>query len=142
MGLFANLPVGLAPGLGLNGYVSHAHIRYLTFFRIENELSVRICCRRFPRKWHHHLPRGSSRRVPRGVSRILFLTLLRIGLFFSPFSKMGFFFPILDWSSTMACAYHASVISARCRRGNWTFHCVSSDRSSFQPCHANHHSCM
>lgn len=23
MGLFANLPVGLAPGLGLNAYVSH-----------------------------------------------------------------------------------------------------------------------
>jgi hypothetical protein len=33
----------------------------------------------------------------------------------------------------MASAYHASVISARCRRGDWTFHCVSSDAS----CHAN-----
>ena len=31
MGLFANLPVGLAPGLGLNGYVSHEHIRILFY---------------------------------------------------------------------------------------------------------------
>ena len=36
MGLFANLPVGLAPGLGLNGYVSHVHIGYLIFLRIKN----------------------------------------------------------------------------------------------------------
>jgi AGZA family xanthine/uracil permease-like MFS transporter len=38
MGLFANLPVGLAPGLGLNGYVSHAHILDIlfSFFRIKN----------------------------------------------------------------------------------------------------------
>jgi len=26
MGLFANLPVGLAPGLGLNAYVSRLHL--------------------------------------------------------------------------------------------------------------------
>ena len=36
MGLFANLPVGLAPGLGLNGYVSRAHIRYLIIFKSKN----------------------------------------------------------------------------------------------------------
>lgn len=92
MGLFANLPVGLAPGLGLNGYVSHAHIRYLIYFFPNQKLSVRICCRRFPRKWHHHLSWGSSRRIPRGVSRTLFLTLLvwRISLFLS-FLRWVFF---------------------------------------------------
>lgn len=74
MGVLANLPVGLAPGLGMNAYVSvilapfgvgHSADKNLS---IKISLPVRILRRWLPWKWRDHLSGSPGSRVPGGVS--------------------------------------------------------------------------
>ena len=68
MGLLANLPVGLAPGLGLNAYVSAICACGVRRVFPLTLLLVRVLCRWFPWKWENHLSRSPGGRVPGGVS--------------------------------------------------------------------------
>jgi len=64
MGLFSNLPVGLAPGLGLNAYVSPTvtQPRNKSPSLILPSL-VRILRRWLPWRWVNQLSRSPGRRV-------------------------------------------------------------------------------
>jgi hypothetical protein len=53
MGLLANLPVGLAPGLGLNAYVRDIHKRLE--WDVDASWIVCLFCRRVPRLWNDYL---------------------------------------------------------------------------------------
>ena len=59
MGLLANLPVGMAPGLGLNAYVrsqlfNFSHLTDRCFFG--GDFIVHLFDRRLSRFWYHLIP--------------------------------------------------------------------------------------
>ena len=118
MGVLANLPVGLAPGLGLNAYVSttilapfgarHCPDKNMS---IKFLLLVRILRRWLPRKWRNLLSRSPGGRVPGGVSARprLHATNLTYYPFISP-AKGGFslscLFSALGNGSRALCLSH------------------------------------
>ncbi len=56
MGLLANLPVGMAPGLGLNAYVC---IKYFLFTTVSKCPEVHLLDRWLPWNRRHHVPRST-----------------------------------------------------------------------------------
>jgi hypothetical protein len=123
MGLLANLPIGLAPGLGLNAYVSP--VSQASIFSFSNQWTnkVRIFCCRFSWKWYHHISWSSSGRVPRGVGILLravclcWLYLLPIQLVISS--------PLHTRPPSMAGAHNASIARPCSWCRNRAVHCVS-----------------
>ena len=67
MGLLANLPVGLAPGLGLNAYVCFIWAFPFQARAVITVLTVCILRRRISRLWSDYLPRCTFGSIPRGV---------------------------------------------------------------------------
>ena len=122
MGLFANLPVGLAPGLGLNAYV-RALSCYHTFH-------VTLTCAKvylFHRRCFHGTGIVTYREVLAAVFMEGYVTLLPRGAMrslFEPSGQMDFRDLIIARSSSMARSHHATVSHPRCRSWYRPFHCV------------------
>ena len=119
MGLLANLPVGLAPGLGLNAYVR----AFLITYRPRRILSFAVCIfrGRSKRKWVNHVSRSTCRRVygrvstPRLFEQQKSLTCYQMDI---PLS-------IPHRLAAVARADYATISRARCRRGDRPIYSVS-----------------
>ena len=74
MGALANLPVGMAPGMGLNAYVC-CLLDLLQQCILTNCNSVHVLCGRLPRFWVYNLPGSSCCRLLRRV-RVKLLRIL------------------------------------------------------------------
>jgi hypothetical protein len=121
MGLFANLPVGLAPGLGLNAYVR------LQIFSISNwqlplsRAEVHVLHRWLPWNWHRSVSRSTCscfhgrvrRTVPKAQDHVPDLL-----------GQMDILHFVSAWSPSMACPNHATVTRSLSRCRDWPLHSV------------------
>ena len=105
LGALANLPVGMAPGLGLNAYVRSCH--YSPNNNTHDTLVLVLNCR-IPWFRSHLIQRGSSRCFPRRV-RTLQITELRLT---SPYSWIFFALSLLGLRQWLVRIMPQSLILA------------------------------
>lgn len=117
MGVFANLPVGLAPGLGLNAYVRPIRALRLCWHSLKVSCSINS----LPIPWSASTEAGSS-----ATERPCLLCLWRgkwhdterpFRLLKSLLSQMDLPVPLPHWSPSMARPNHASIPCSR--RWSW-----------------------